>query len=392
MAQGRQVEQIFTCLFTPLEDQPAEETANSTLNTFEITCKNKLIFLPDGAIQKAHRREIPAVDGGMLQISFTEPKITLLGSQDESFVLMSNSGTFKKTTGVRNIGFFHIIKWTNKTMKDSWTLRDMYDFTMSISVAEAVLNTNGDYGQLNCKLKWLTDIDLAFCSNLPSNAQLNLTLHTKLIIKPTGRFAWKGNDSKETLAKSMRALHNTMDFSDIVIACGDEKAINCHKAVLGARSPVFQRMFANDTQEASLNRIKIDDFSIQAIQHFIKFLYTDNFESGFNEHAEELLRAADKYAIPRLKGIASSCLTKQMDASNVLNLLVLADMTEAQELKTKTMDCIVENSQDMMKSQEWMEFLKERLNLANEVIRHIAKELNESRIKMRRLDVEMGPL
>ncbi|CAN6218102.1 unnamed protein product [Urochloa humidicola] len=59
-------------------------------------------------------------------------------------------------------------------------------------------------------------------------------------------------------------------FSDIVMNA-DGGSIKAHRAVLGARSPVFMRMFLTDFKEKEQSVVDITDMSHEACRAFISY-------------------------------------------------------------------------------------------------------------------------
>ena len=70
------------------------------------------------------------------------------------------------------------------------------------------------------------------------------------------------------------------------------------KGILTSRSEIFAAMFSHGFAEGETSKLHISDMSPQALREMLRFLYTDKMENA-NIHARELLRAANKYNIPR---------------------------------------------------------------------------------------------
>ena len=75
---------------------------------------------------------------------------------------------------------------------------------------------------------------------------------------------------------------------------------HCVKSLLVARSQVFAAMFEHDMEEAKHNRVEVKDVDSEVMDQMLRFIYTGK-APDLERMAAELLAAADKYALDRLK-------------------------------------------------------------------------------------------
>jgi speckle-type POZ protein len=76
--------------------------------------------------------------------------------------------------------------------------------------------------------------------------------------------------------------------------------LKVHKAMLACRSPVFAAMFEHGMAEARSDRVNIEDIDPEVLREMLRFMYTGSAPS-LDRMADELLAAADKYQLERLK-------------------------------------------------------------------------------------------
>lgn len=114
------------------------------------------------------------------------------------------------------------------------------------------------------------------------------------------------NGAQDDYGKSFNQL------SDIKIQCEDDptQPFNCHKIVLTLRSPVFAAMLLNNYTESINNLIVVKDILTNTMFSLIKFMYTDTVNE--NEIDCDLLAAADKYQVLRLKAICERSIACKM--------------------------------------------------------------------------------
>lgn len=93
----------------------------------------------------------------------------------------------------------------------------------------------------------------------------------------------------------MDKLLNNGTFSDTVLVV-DGREFYAHKAILAARSPVFNAMFEHEMTESRKGRVEISDIDPDVFSEMLKFIYTGNTPQ-IQGMAEDLLAAADKVSL-----------------------------------------------------------------------------------------------
>ena len=145
----------------------------------------------------------------------------------------------------------------------------------------------------------------------------------------------------------------SQEFCDFDIVC-DDKIIKCHKVVLASRSPVFRAMLLHHMEESSNQKVEPKNFDFDTMYLVLKFLYRGEIEQSLlTKHAETIFKAADYYEIEDLKKACELVLVTQLNIKNMLDMLVMADMYKANELKLAAKKLMVDNSKELMKQKDW---------------------------------------
>uniref|UniRef100_A0A0D6R2C6 BTB domain-containing protein n=1 Tax=Araucaria cunninghamii TaxID=56994 RepID=A0A0D6R2C6_ARACU len=110
-------------------------------------------------------------------------------------------------------------------------------------------------------------------------------------------------------------------------------SVRAHRAVLAARSPVFESMFLHDLKEKESSIINIEDISVEACMALLSYIYGGIKHENFWNHRIALLRAADKYDIRDLKESCEESLLEDIDSNNVLERLQEAWLYQLSRLK-----------------------------------------------------------
>lgn len=101
------------------------------------------------------------------------------------------------------------------------------------------------------------------------------------------------------LSDDLAQLFDNQTFTDCVLTCGG-RDFNVHKAILAARSPVFAAMFEHKMRESQSDRVDVADVDAEVMREMLRFMYTGQ-APNLERMADDLLAAADKYQLDRLK-------------------------------------------------------------------------------------------
>jgi hypothetical protein len=162
-------------------------------------------------------------------------------------------------------------------------------------------------------------------------------------------------DNKESLHGRFRELLKNKAYCDLTIDIQGKK-FEAHKLVLIARSPVFEAMFTSNLTESTSNTLKIDDIEPRVFNELLLFLYTD-FVNDLKRFAAELLIAADKYMLKSLKAKCETSLARNINITNCCDMLLLADLYSALDLKTFVLEFIQRHLFSITQTPEWSKLM-----------------------------------
>ncbi|KAF7087409.1 hypothetical protein CFC21_090601 [Triticum aestivum] len=185
-------------------------------------------------------------------------------------------------------------------------------------------------------------------------------------------------------------LHNKVG-ADVTFEVGSD-IFSAHRCVLAAQSKVFMAQLFGPMKEgsASLDVIQIKDMEATTFKALLSFIYTDSFpdmkEDEMSQATEEeavkyemwrqwlqnLLVAADRYDVQRLKYICEKELCKNMCVSSVASMLVLAEQHHCHRLKEACLKFIQVQSpsclQTIIASKGWQHIIATYPSVLNELI------------------------
>lgn len=178
------------------------------------------------------------------------------------------------------------------------------------------------------------------------------------------------------LPEDLGDLYDNQKFSDVTLSVNG-KEFQAHKAILAARSPVFEAMFQHEMEERKQNRVAITDMSHEVMQEMLRFIYTDK-APDLDKMADDLLAAADKYALDRLKVMCEEALCADLSIENAAETLILADLHSAELLKAQAVEFINTHATDVMDTIGWKTMITSHPHLIAEAFRALASQQNPS--------------
>merc|ERR1719309_95252 len=92
----------------------------------------------------------------------------------------------------------------------------------------------------------------------------------------------------------------------------------------------FRSMFNKQWKESDDSSVEIDDLTGDAVGEMLLYMYTGEMKS---KDAWELLKAADKYVFTDLKKWCELKIMEEINADNVVEILLLADTHSAETLR-----------------------------------------------------------
>ena len=170
---------------------------------------------------------------------------------------------------------------------------------------------------------------------------------------------------------------------DVIEQTPARATFKVQKGILTSRSEIFAAMFSHRFSEGETSTIHITDMSPQALREMLRFLYTDKMENA-NIHAKELLRAANKYNIPRMKLLAEEALCQNLSDETVLDVAKYAYVHNGNNAKDFAISCVVSNFASLIRREEWAKFVEDNLDLVHEIHLRIASKLESNQRPTRR--------
>jgi len=198
--------------------------------------------------------------------------------------------------------------------------------------------------------------------------------------------------SKETYAApALLLLVNNPEFSDITFILDNGDKIFAMKGILACRSPYFQALFTNKTEEKDLKEITIHGVDQLSFRAILTYLYTGNVQIS-KENCASLLKAADMFLIDDIKFMCAQQLMTQVTIDSVLDILYLSEQRQLPKLKSYCLKFVISHLDDpILHSSIQKNFIcKQTSDCVMSIIDYLMKKNNERKSKKRRREIDFG--
>lgn len=148
--------------------------------------------------------------------------------------------------------------------------------------------------------------------------------------------------------EKLLTAENSTDFA---IRIGTDE-IRVHRAIIMTRSPVFQAMLEHEMKEKQQNFVVITDVKHEVMKEVVRFMYTGKVEK-IDKMALRLLFAAEKYCLNGLKLLCERQLQKNIKERTAIEYLKIAHLCNAVDLKSKIIQFIVKNHENVVHKLEF---------------------------------------
>ncbi|KAK3913831.1 Protein maternal effect lethal 26 [Frankliniella fusca] len=221
--------------------------------------------------------------------------------------------------------------------------------------------------------------------------------------------ASEGHQGDDLISDLARLLEQGM-LSDVVLQAqgnqqggvsGDKASrveLRAHKAVLVARSPVFQRLLMSDMVESRTSTVAVD-FPAHIMELVLRYAYAGSVDLGAEDAkggggkqsreaeavtAMALLAAADYYQMSGLKRQCEGRLLQRVGLvpEEVLQTMLLADRYGARALKEAALDVAADHLKPLRQLPEWADFARHNHELVVELMGVLVDKLVKARQAM----------
>ncbi|CAK9058861.1 unnamed protein product [Durusdinium trenchii] len=186
---------------------------------------------------------------------------------------------------------------------------------------------------------------------------------------------------QQEVCQSLQALLQSGSMADVALKVGSEE-IQAHSIILGARSPVFERMFSCPMKEKKDKEVHIQDLEAAPVKALVKYLYTgvvDQTSLDNDNLALSLLEAAHRYEVPGLVERCVQVIVTRFKVETVAERLEMADMIGSKYFKAQCLEYIQAHLVDVQATDAYTRLVERRPALLRDIIEVVAPPSKKQR-------------
>ena len=196
--------------------------------------------------------------------------------------------------------------------------------------------------------------------------------HNSIVSSPDGEFSDAAHSS--LLKNGLYTFFQKNMYTDVTIRIQGVE-YKAHRVVLASCSPYFNAMFTSTLGEPKSDLIEIKGTSTRAFIELLEYMYTGNIDIN-EENIEELLETCCLFQVVSVKNACQCYLKSQLVSENCIGIRYIAERFSCAELLGSANDFIVENFNEVMDQNEFLEvphfelialIKQEELNVKDEV-------------------------
>src|SRR5687767_6160349 len=124
-----------------------------------------------------------------------------------------------------------------------------------------------------------------------------------------------------SLEQDLRFLINNPKYSDVEILCGDEKKLHGSRAILAARSEVFDRLLYNGMRESHEKQISFPKINSSGMEIILEYTYTGSIKESSltKDNIVEAFYAADYFQLLNLQDFIMKTVKNILEKNSLEN-------------------------------------------------------------------------
>ncbi|KAI8518075.1 hypothetical protein Bbelb_040920 [Branchiostoma belcheri] len=180
------------------------------------------------------------------------------------------------------------------------------------------------------------------------------------------------------LVAELASQRETGAFLDVVIQV-DGREFPCHRAVL-ASTPYFKTMLLSNLTESSSRVIQLREIDSNSFSKILDFLYTGKIRIG-KDDVQDILQTAHMLQFDKILQYCREFINDNLDLSNCLGVMRLADMYDFPAIKRKARNMAVLNFSNVTQDEEFLSLsVKDLVDLLEGEHLKPVKDMNEDDI------------
>ncbi|XP_055851140.1 kelch-like protein 5 [Episyrphus balteatus] len=178
---------------------------------------------------------------------------------------------------------------------------------------------------------------------------------------PQNKMIFKCDKQAAIVSEKLLSFYKKNELFDTVLIAGSDCInIQAHRVVLCAFSEYFLEKFRGVQATLQANIIQLKEIEASSLKLILDFMYTGSIELSL-ENIDGLLRTVSFLKIKTLIEGCCEFIEKNINSSNSLGYLRLANELSLSTLKVKSLECIYTHFEEISKKEEFLLLNKDEL-------------------------------
>lgn len=175
------------------------------------------------------------------------------------------------------------------------------------------------------------------------------------------------NFKTKRIFENLHRFFDNEQFSDAEVIVKEENGTNTtlkvNKAILIAQSDVFKRQFAESPKS-----VQVDGVSASVMKEFLGYMYSGYIPKPLTgKLVEDLLYLSHFYEMDALKRKCEDNIISKINVENAAKTAIVADRAQSKRISTNTLDFILKNIKEVVKTPGWAELKENQPDLLTKI-------------------------
>ncbi|ELU07952.1 hypothetical protein CAPTEDRAFT_62970, partial [Capitella teleta] len=149
-------------------------------------------------------------------------------------------------------------------------------------------------------------------------------------------------------------------MTDVALVLSDDSSVQCHKVILMASSPFFEKMFQSEMKEGAEKDVKLDFTDADTIRTVVDFFYSGNIQVT-EENVKALVKASDFLCCEHLKAHCDAYIAGKVRSENYLDLYKFSKLYNLGILLAAAFHFILDHFADFIETSDFDQLTEEEL-------------------------------
>ncbi|ELT99864.1 hypothetical protein CAPTEDRAFT_210851 [Capitella teleta] len=158
----------------------------------------------------------------------------------------------------------------------------------------------------------------------------------------------------------LNEIREEQQLVDLVLFAGNQQ-INCHKAIMAAASPYFEKVLTSDTKQTEEGEVRLTGHTGDTIHLIVDAIYGKQLQLG-DDNVEEVLVASHQFELTECEDECIDFICSHVTCNNCVDFYLLAKTHDLDRLRCNVTDYLTKSKDKienvhLLKAEDWIDIL-----------------------------------